>query len=203
MKYAKYLMHYNHNHDKLGRFARSNGSGGGISNRDLKKLRKDDARAGKKNRKTLNRDRATSLAKAALEDDVKKKELEYDLIKASQKRNNLEEEHERITLREGKKASPKLENDLRKAIEKEEEAYDRLKQRKFEITDEFLDRYADATIKDLKLNDNQEVKDFIVRNATEGWYDSSIFELNTIRTQFMEDKTERQKQRAAAVSKNR
>lgn len=38
---AHYLMHYNHNHDKLGRFARSNGSGGGISNRDKKKIDKD------------------------------------------------------------------------------------------------------------------------------------------------------------------
>ena len=52
------LIHYNHNHDKLGRFAKSNGTSGGVSNGAKKKIDKDLTNASllKQNSNPLSKD---------------------------------------------------------------------------------------------------------------------------------------------------
>jgi hypothetical protein len=186
-----YLIHYNHNHDALGRFASNNS---GVSRRAIRKLNSDRRKADEyKNRKTIKRDLVSSKVNAVLMDDKR-------YIEAKNKYDNATMEFEKVSdkidFSYKNNKNKKLYDELQKKRDKQEKAFEQYNQIRREITDKYLGQYADATIKDLKIKNEPGVRDFIIRNTAEYWYDTSIFyKNNTINTQFKTDETARQKER--------
>ena len=162
-KGENFLAHYNHSHDKLGRFAMSNGSSGSnISVSDKRKIDRDlqshsilkqtvEVKT-KTSRKEL-RDRWTEQINKKYEESEKRKSIERKMSASNSK------------------SSSRLEDEL----------FDLYNDITKNHTNDNVDEYVDATIKDLGLDDTESIRNYIKDNYDPGWYDKSYEVRNTKR----------------------
>lgn len=192
-----YLIHYNHNHDALGRFARSSGGSGKRAIRKADKAIKKDSKKADKNDHRINK----------LEAKERKKFLkpgqgyaptdysgEINKGRNITNRSRVAKNYHRSLARDPKLSD--LENRYLKAFDKAEremdkpnntintqKAWNAVDKRESEYRsymknrgEKYSKKYAQATINDLHLKNTPEVEQFIVDNMdwnTIGRYDNT------------------------------
>lgn len=160
-----YLAHYNHNHDALGRFARSNtGSvrkAEKVINKDRKKANKNLRKHDKKYMRQGVIDSPQSLDK-----DIKKgrNTNNRERINKEWRKNWNKNKELKAKFKDYEKASINASNHDwdPKYVKKVDAKWEIYKKAEIKEAKKYSNKYAKATIKDLKLDNTKEVEDFIV-----------------------------------------
>lgn len=124
--YSKYLAHYNHNHDKLGRFARSAGTAGGrvgsavLSRKKKKAAAKETVKKGKSANTKLSESDRNRIVKSgtakevnAHKNQLSNRELQTAVDRLMQEKTNRNVLETQLS----SLASPKQKNKIRNAVD--------------------------------------------------------------------------------------
>lgn len=167
-----YIVHYNHNHDALGRFARSNT---GSVRKAEKVINKDRKKANKNLRKhdrKYNR-RGVVDSPQSLDKDVKKGRKTDNREKVNEEwRKNWKKNKElKSKFKDYEKASIEASNHDwdPKYVKKADAKWEIYKKAEIREAKKYASKYAQATIKDLNLDNTKEVENFIVNRLDDNY----------------------------------